>query len=102
MFEFDDYIVRKHLRIRKDKNEVIFLCYEMHTTKTEYEILKSIALSRKKQLLAKDISAKLGGKISEKNVVNHICKINSKAKELGGRKLIKNIPQKGYFFNEEM
>ena len=98
----DDYISRKHLRLYPDTREVVFLCYKMHVTETEYEILKAMLSTRKKWFCAKDISAMLGGKISEQSIANHICNINSKAKHLGGRKLIKNMVQKGYFFNEEM
>jgi len=99
---YDEYLQKMHLRVAPDKNHVLYLCYEMNVTGTEYKILKLMAGSRKTYFPASFIASEINPEWSCANVSCHISNINSKSMALGGRKIIKNCTKKGYFFNEEM
>ena len=56
----------------------------------------------KKILSAKDFCRLLGVELSKQNIAYHVFGINSKAKAIGNRVLIKNMAKIGYFLNDKM
>ena len=96
------YISYNHLYIEEDRNSAILLGYKLSLTKTEYLILKELVKSGKLPISAKDITSRTGLNLSKENLAFHIFNINSKAKAISNRILIKNISKIGYFLSEEM
>ncbi len=97
-----NYIRYRHLYINEDENEVIFLGYILNTTNMEYAILRALAENSKKPLSLEEISDITSLYLKKEYLAYHISNINKKAKDIGGRPLIKNIAKIGYFLNEEM
>lgn len=93
------YIKNGHLLV--SANEAILLGYKLNLTKTEHLILKALAESSS-PLSAEEVTDKIAIDLSKGNVSFHIYNINSKAKCVSNRILIKNIAKIGYFLNEEM
>jgi DNA-binding response OmpR family regulator len=56
----------------------------------------------KNPLTREKLSEAIGFKKDSSNISFHIFKINSKAKSIGNRVLIKNIAKIGYFLNQKM
>ena len=100
--QIDLYLHYKHLYLNPNKNEVIFLGYNLNTTKTEYSILRALMENTRSPLSAEEISHITSSELSKENIAFHISNINNKAKIIGNRPLIKNITKNGYFLNEEM
>ena len=96
------YTSFKHLHIGKDHLDVIYIGYNLETTKTEYLILKILAEHTSEPLSSEQIASLLPIEITNTSVVYHISRINAKSKRIGNRNLVKNISKKGYFLNEEM
>ena len=94
-----DYLNYKHLYILVNTEEVIYLGYRLNLTKSEYKILKALVLKPSKALSAEEIAKYSELNCNKENVIYHISRINSKAKVIGNRVLIKNIAKKGYFLN---
>ena len=80
----------KYLSVDDEAQEVYYLGYPLDLTKRELLIL--CAILKKEAGIEKnefcDIVASRRG--SEKTLKTHICNINKKAEEIGGRKLILN------------
>ena len=87
----------KHNYLSISENTVILLRYKLNLTKTEYLILKSLIRSQGSPLSAEKISMEIGFELSKETLACHIFKINSKAKLISNRVLIKNIAKIGYF-----
>ena len=92
----------KHLTVAEDDNFVVLLGYRLVLTKTEYLILKALIKSEQSPLSAEQIADLSGIELSKENIAFHISSINTKAKSISGRLLIKNIVKNGYFLSEEM
>ena len=88
-----------HIIIDESMGTVYFLGYLMALTPTEYSILKAVIeqghLSTDRLCELCEISG------TRNNVAVHICKINEKAEDIGGRKLIL-YKDFGYYINEFM
>ena len=100
--QIDLYLSYKLLYINPRKNEIIFLGYNLNTTKTEYAILRALIENTKSPLPAEKLISLTSLDMSKENLAFHISNINNKAKIIGNRQLIKNIAKIGYFLNEEM
>ncbi|MBR2381614.1 MAG: winged helix-turn-helix domain-containing protein [Clostridia bacterium] len=96
------YTNYKHLYISEDKEEIIYLGYRLKLTKSEYKILKILTKNPKKPIPAEQIANQCELDCSKESIVYYISSINSKAKVIGNRILIKNIAKKGYFLNDKM
>ena len=92
----------KHLYLSENSREAIYLGYRINLTKTEYAILCALIENNKRPLSANDFCKLLGMELSKQNVAYHVFKINSKAKIIGNRVLIKNMAKFGYFLNQKM
>lgn len=91
----------KYLSIDEESSEVYYLGYRLVLTKSELSILCAI-IKCESGIEPKnfcDIAALRRG--SEKTMKTHICNINKKALEIGGRKLIVNDSGR-YRLNEFM
>lgn len=91
----------KYLSINEESSEVYYLGYRLVLTKSEINILCAI-IKCESGIESKDfcdIAAARHG--SEKTMKTHICNINKKALEIGGRKLIVNDNGR-YRLNEYM
>ena len=97
-----DYLKYKHLYLLPEEEAFIYLGYRLKLTKSEYKILYALIQSPKKPISAEQIALQCELEYNKENVVYHISSINSKAKAIGNRVLIKNIAKKGYFLNEKM
>ena len=98
----ETYIKYKHLFVDKTEKEVFLLWYNLYATKTEYSILCALLDNIKAPIFADQIIAIANLDFDKSNLAFHISNINSKAKVIGNRPLIKNIVKIGYFLNEEM
>ena len=98
----NSYIQHNHLYLNINRNEAIFLGYNLNTTKTEYAILRALMENTKFPISAEQISTLSSLEMSKENIRFHISNINKKAKITENRTLIKNIAKNGYFLNEEM
>ena len=98
----ENYICYKSLALDEYENHVVFLGYELKTTKTEYAILHALIKRHGKPLSAEELSAITALDLTSERLSYHIFNINEKAKAIGERPLIKNIAKNGYFLNEEM
>lgn len=88
-----------HIIIDELTGTVNFLGYELSLTPTEYRILKAVI---EKRHIGTDELCELCGISGRKNnVAVHICKINEKTEDIGGRKLIL-YKDFGYYINEFM
>ena len=96
------YICYKHLYVEENNNSAILLGYKLSLTKTEYLILKELVKSKNSPISAEDLARRMNLELSKENLAFHVFNINSKAKHISSRILIKNISKIGYFLNEEM
>lgn len=88
-----------HLLIDRDCGKAYLLGYDMKLTPNEYTILVSIV---KEGSLSEGELSELLGKSGKGNRVSvHICSINRKAKNIGGRYLVIHDDD-GYSINELM
>lgn len=86
-----------HIIIDESEDTVRLLGYELALTPTEYNIVRAIADGGH---LSTDRLCELCGISGTKNnIAVHICKINEKAEDIGGRKLIL-YKDFGYYINE--
>ncbi|MGM9682357.1 MAG: hypothetical protein ACI3XQ_02035 [Eubacteriales bacterium] len=95
----------KHLCVDEQGLEAVLLGYVMPLTTSEYRILQAIAratVNGDAGLGTLELLSLFGDKkIKSGNVTVHICAINRKAREIGGRKLI--VYDNGvYTLNENM
>ena len=93
----------KHLTIDEDDGSVYYLGYKLKLTKSEYDIVCSIANSADGVRSGEftDSSGKIKNKAIIQNSAVHICNINRKSRDIGNRKLI--VCEDGkYYFNEFM
>ena len=98
----DAYIKYNHLFVDKIEKEAFLLGYNLDATKTEYSIICALLDNTKAPISAEQIIAIANLDFDKSNLAFHISNINSKAKVIGNRPLIKNIVKIGYFLNEEM
>lgn len=98
----NSYINYRHLFVDQTKNEIFFLGYNLNATKIEYSIIKALLKNTKSPTPAEEIISISNLDLNKSNLAFHISNINSKAKIIGNRPLIKNIVKLGYFLNEEM
>ncbi|MBO5714826.1 MAG: helix-turn-helix domain-containing protein [Clostridia bacterium] len=102
LFDIMDYLNYRQLYLSQQEETVIYLGYHLKLTKSEYKILKVIMQKPKNPISAEQIAILSGLDCNKENIVYHISMINSKAKVIGNRILIKNIAKKGYFLNDKM
>ena len=88
-----------HLIIDRERGRAYLLGYDMKLTPSEYTILVSIV---KQGSLSSEELCDLLGKAGRSNKVSvHVCSINKKAKNIGGRYLVLH-DEDGYCINELM
>lgn len=92
----------KHLYVGNTKSDVFYLGYPLSLTDTEFAILRILTVSCGNTLSPKEISNYCALSGSEKSITLHIHNINRKARDIGGRNLVKNNKNEGYFLNDEM
>ena len=92
----------KQLTVGNTRDNVFYLGYPLTLTNTEFAILRLFAKFEGNNLSAETIADYCALSGSSKSVSLHIFNINGKAKEIGGRTLIKNNQKSGYFLNNEM
>lgn len=97
-----NFLQYKHLYLLIEEEVFIYLGYRLKLTKSEYKILQVLIKKPKKPISAEQIALLSELDCSKENIVYHISSINSKAKVIGNRILIKNIAKNGYFLNEKM
>ena len=96
------YLKHNYLSISENENFAILLGYKLKLTKTEYLILKAIIKNNNTPISSEEISMYTSLELSKENVAFHVFNINSKAKLISNRILIKNIAKLGYFLNDKM
>ena len=90
--------VSPYLSIDEKERTVRYLGYIMPLTSGEFEVLRAVALAKAeldKKGIVKAVCDDV--KLSELSVAAHICSINKKARELGGKNLVAMRRKKGYF-----
>lgn len=97
-----EYVSYKHLSIDEENSSVVYLGYTLYLTKTEYKIIEALMRNVNTPLSAEQISYLLSVDLSKENIAFHIFNINTKAKSISNRVLVKNTSKIGYFLNEEM
>lgn len=85
------------LSVDKNKKYVVFLGYMMDLTESEFSVLSTLYYCNEYMKAADIVKKAFAEKnITEGNIAVHICNINKKAMEIGGRKLIECRRFKGY------
>lgn len=92
----------KQLTVGSSRNNVFYLGYPLALTNSEFAILRLLAKFQGNNLTAEIIADYCALSGSTKSVSLHIFNINSKAKQIGRRTLIKNNQKSGYFLNKQM
>ena len=92
----------RHLYVGSTKSNVFYLGYPLSLTDTEFAILRILTISCGNTLSPTEISNYCALSGSEKSITLHIHNINRKARDIGGRNLVKNTKNEGYFLNDEM
>ena len=92
----------RHLYVGSTKSNVFYLGYPLSLTDTEFAILRILTLCCGNTLSPTEILHRCALSSSVRSVSLHIHNINRKAREIGGRNLVKNHKNKGYFLNDEM
>ena len=92
----------KHLHVSENSRDALYLGYRINLTKTEHAILYALVTNLDKPLSDKDFCSISGLELTNKKIAYHVFQINSVAKTIGNRKLIKNKAKFGYFLNEKM
>ena len=95
----------KLLRINKDKGEVLYLGYRLALSQKELLILSRIADKGDEVLGTRELYDELFSNekgVILKNITVHICNINRKAREIGGRTLIEYSSTGGYKISETL
>ena len=93
------WLKHNYLSISTTARIVILMGYKLPVTKTEYLILNALMHSKGSPLSADQISNLIGYELSSRCLAFHVFNINSKAKLISNRILIKNIAKMGYFLN---
>lgn len=95
----------KHLHINEAEGYAVLLGYKMPLTASEFKILFILTphiIEYKEGMSTSDLMTSFSDKdIRNSNITVHICSINKKAKEIGGRRLITFTNGK-YFLNDCM
>ena len=93
----------KIIEIDLEKREVLYLGYELKLTKTEFDVLYAISRQKSPQR-SKDLFNEVyeNKDITLGNIAVYVCRINKKAKEIGGRVLILSSRGGGYRLNQEL
>ncbi|MBE6531367.1 MAG: hypothetical protein E7679_04685 [Ruminococcaceae bacterium] len=95
----DKRLKHGNIIIDESTDTVRFLGYPIELTPKEYDILKTVI--EQGHISTERLCELCGISGTKNNVAVHICKINEKAEDIGGRKLIlyKDL---GYYINEFM
>lgn len=91
----------RFLEINDNSGEVYYLGYPLKLTKSECGVLSAVAQSENGVGKEELVAFKRMRKIGSQNAAVHVCRINKKAKEIGGRPLIL-FDEGKYFLNEYM
>lgn len=92
----------KQLYVGSTKNDVFYLGYPLSLTDTEFAIVRILALLCGNTLNPSQLSEYCSLSGDKKSIALHIHNINRKARTIGGRNLVKNHKNQGYFLNDEM
>ena len=90
-----------YLAVNTQMCKIRFLGYILPLTRVEFEILRALAFSDgalDRRAIVDCASENI--KISPRSISVHICSINKKARDIGGRNLVVMLRDKGYLFEK--
>ena len=89
------------LTVDMKRGAAIYLGYELKLTPTELQILAAI-LEREDGVSSQELLDSLLGdrRITCGNIAVHVCNINKKARMIGGRSIVSDVPGHGYCIAE--
>ena len=98
----EDTVKYLHLFVGATRREVFYLGYPLDLTEKEFSIVRILALSGGNTLNPDQIAISCSLSGGARGVAIDIHNVNCKARAIGGRNLVKNHKNQGYFLNDEM